>query len=102
MPTFRVFLGAPSLNDVDNDIREYQWQNISSLPQSEPQRDKFPNPTDFPAVEALDDASRRISLVYQNAIFNEDAEEEDEPSEGVDDGRPILAGTGTECMTFLS
>lgn len=96
MPTFRVFLGAPSLSDIDTDILDYQWQSVSSQPQSEIHRDKFPTPPDFPAADVLDHASRRISLIYQNVIFNGDAEEQDEPSEEVSDGRPVLPSAGTE------
>lgn len=63
-------------------------------------REKFATPPDFPAIEALDDASRRISLIYQNVIFNEDgeAEELDEATEEVIDGKPGSAGPDQTTM----
>ncbi|KAF9447845.1 hypothetical protein P691DRAFT_760419 [Macrolepiota fuliginosa MF-IS2] len=88
MSTYRVFLGAPPLRDLDNDPTEYRWENVSS--QSEKTREQLPTPPDFPGLEALDNASRRISLVYQNVIFNEDAE--DGSFEDGEDSKLIPAG----------
>ncbi|KAJ3571548.1 hypothetical protein NP233_g3687 [Leucocoprinus birnbaumii] len=100
MPTFRVFLGAPSLSDIENNTLDYHWQSISSQRESDAIRDKFPTPTDFPAAEVLDDASRRVSLIYQNVIFNddEDAEEPDEAPKEIE--REIInqRGSGNLCI----
>jgi len=78
--SYRVFLGAPSLNTIDNDPLEYQWESISSHSQSDAIREQFPTPPDFPTIETLDDASQRVSLVYQNIIFNDDDDDDDDDS----------------------
>ncbi|KXN84968.1 hypothetical protein AN958_11813 [Leucoagaricus sp. SymC.cos] len=91
MPAFRVFLGAPPLKDINNDATGYHWQDISPQSQSYVLREQLLTPADFPATEALDDASRRVSLIYQNVIFNDDIEE-DETQEDMEDGRLILSG----------
>lgn len=83
MSTFRVFLGAPSLRDLDEDPIAYRWDNISS--QSENLRAHLPTPPDFPTVELLDGASRRISRIYENVIFNED-DVEDQQDENIGGG----------------
>jgi len=94
--SYRVFLGAPSLNTIDNDPLEYQWESISSHSQSHAMREQFPTPPDFPTIETLDDASRRVSLVYQNVIFNDDDSwARAEQSEEIDRGQ---VGVGMACF----
>ncbi len=69
MRNFRVFTGAPSMQELEEAPTDtsYQWQTVTSEPKSV----LYPLP---PAtVEA---ASRRISLLYQNMIFR-DTEEGD-------------------------
>lgn len=84
MSTFRIFLGAPSINDLDEDPIAYRWDNISS--QSEDSRAQLPSPPDFPAAEILDEASRRLSRIYENVIFNEDDVVEGQQDEDVGGG----------------
>jgi len=89
---YRVFLGAPSLNAIDNDPLEYQWESISSHSQSDTIREQFPTPPDFPTIETLDDASRRVSLVYQNVIFNDDDDDDDDSWEQDEQSEEIARG----------
>jgi len=68
MTQFRVFLGAPSQKALRQESTEssYHWQTISTSSRS------------FSAIlppATLEAASRRISRIYENIIFN-DAEEE--------------------------
>ncbi|KIK11151.1 hypothetical protein PISMIDRAFT_123204, partial [Pisolithus microcarpus 441] len=52
----------------------------------------------------LDEASRRISLLYQNIIFKDTDEDEDGEEEDIDDVRPDGAGgeTQDDATTFLT
>ena len=59
MVRFRVFLGAPVAADVGTDPDGYVWQTIQESP--------YPPAT-------LDAASRRVSLLYQNVIFDDVSE----------------------------
>ncbi|KAH0826862.1 hypothetical protein J3R83DRAFT_4400 [Lanmaoa asiatica] len=70
MVHLRVFLGAPSAADIDADPNGYIWQTV----QEPPSLQSFPY---LPAT--LDAASRRITLLYQNAIFDSISEQESEP-----------------------
>lgn len=67
MVHFRVFLGAPSPADLDTDPNGYVWQTFqesSSIAQhSQSLLVLYPPAT-------LDAASHRISLLYQNVIFD--------------------------------
>ena len=99
MSTYQVFLGAPSLNAIDNNnTLEYQWEIISSQSQSDVAHEPFPTLSDLPTIETLDDASRRVSLIYQNVIFNDedddDSWEQGEQSEEIEKEQSKLAGTG--------
>lgn len=98
MSTYQVFLGAPSLNAIDNNnTLEYQWEIISSQSQSNVKHEPFPTLSDLPTIETLDDASRRVSLIYQNVIFNDDDDddswEQGEQSEEIEKEQSKLAGT---------
>jgi hypothetical protein len=68
---FRVFLGAPSKVDVQQDPSSYHWQTVSSKSSAEASQLPLLPPA------TLEAASRRISLIYQNIIFD-DAEDEQE------------------------
>ncbi|KAF7968833.1 hypothetical protein HWV62_29242 [Athelia sp. TMB] len=71
MSQFRVFLGAPTLSELRHPPAAYQWTTIASL--SSPSSSTslvFP-----PATLAA--ASRRISLLYENVIFGEVAEDDE-------------------------
>ncbi|KAJ7499685.1 hypothetical protein FB451DRAFT_1206199 [Mycena latifolia] len=68
-----VFLGAPSASDIHRNPTEYHWRTLSSpkpATQSSSQAALYPPAT-------LEAASRRISLMYQNVIFDDSKEEED-------------------------
>ncbi|KAH6911075.1 hypothetical protein BKA70DRAFT_1370826 [Coprinopsis sp. MPI-PUGE-AT-0042] len=71
--SYRVFLGAPSAQAVDSDPGSYRWQTYSSPRSLELTRtESFILP---PAT--LEAASRRISLIYENALFDSSVELED-------------------------
>lgn len=84
MVHFRVFLGAPTSADTDSDLTGYVWQTLQEPSQSEP----YPPAT-------LNAASRRISLLYQNVIFDSSLDSEpDHGDDHVDDpGMSLLPGT---------
>ena len=66
MTKYRVFLGAPSAQDIaQQTATSWRWEHFSSTPTSQ---SVVPS-QDFEA------ASRRISKLYENVIFNEDSEE---------------------------
>ncbi|KAF8835614.1 hypothetical protein BDN67DRAFT_912751 [Paxillus ammoniavirescens] len=113
MVHYRVFLGAPSAADVDKDPKSYVWKTIQDPSSTQPSQSLFPY---LPAT--LDAASRRISLLYQNVIFD-DTEEEEELRHGIEDAGddnsetgkkdkttfvtwpPTAAGNNTTALTFL-
>lgn len=96
MSTYRVFLGAPPIHDIDNDPTNYQWKTISSEASMLP-----PLPEILP-TQAFDDASRRISLVYQNVIFNDSFDENDGSlGEKDNDSNDILGGAGAFFLSFF-
>ncbi|KAF8547910.1 hypothetical protein OG21DRAFT_1479362 [Imleria badia] len=67
MVRFGVFLGAPSAADVDTDPSGYVWQTLQE-------------PSQVPYLRAmLHAASRRISLLYQNVIFDSQDPDSDHP-----------------------
>jgi hypothetical protein len=102
MSKFRIFLGAPLLGDPNNNHRDYRWETISSKRESDTVRDQFPTTPDFPATESLDEASRRISLIYQNAIFNEETEEQDGSFEGPgNESKPTFASEGIMALPIF-
>ncbi|KAG8219118.1 hypothetical protein J3R82DRAFT_5020 [Butyriboletus roseoflavus] len=68
MVHFLVFLNAPSAADIDADPNDYFWQTVQEPSSTTP----YPPAT-------LDAASRRISLLYQNVIFDSILEQELEP-----------------------
>lgn len=83
---YRVFTGAPAAKD----LAPYQWQTVT-LEERNPIRTASMNlaamlpSTQYPLPPAtIEAASRRISLIYQNAIFGDD------DSEGESDGWPLL------------
>jgi hypothetical protein len=62
MAEFRVFVGAPPPNALGQESTSYHWQSVSSLPSSK--QVVFPPST-------LNAASQRISVLYQNVIFDQ-------------------------------
>ncbi|KAJ7983003.1 hypothetical protein DFH06DRAFT_714026 [Mycena polygramma] len=71
-----VFLGAPRVSDIHRAPNEYYWRSVSSNSVAEfPSESQVQSAIYPPAT--LEAASRRISLMYQNVIFDESREEED-------------------------
>ncbi|KAG1827631.1 uncharacterized protein BJ212DRAFT_1572955, partial [Suillus subaureus] len=69
MTHFRVFLGAPSVSDLRKDpAGSYTWKTIEPSLAEASQALLYPPAT-------LEAASRRISLLYQNVIFDDSNEE---------------------------
>lgn len=66
---YRVFLGAPSASEIQVDQSRYRWETVES---AEPPQTSII----FPAA-TLDAAGRRISLLYENTIFDDTDDEED-------------------------
>ncbi|KAJ7667062.1 hypothetical protein B0H17DRAFT_1162456 [Mycena rosella] len=77
-----VFLGAPSPSDIHRDPSEYHWRTVSPKPM--PTQPSSSQAAIYPPA-TLVAASRRISLMYQNVIFDDSKEEED-PDGRQDDG----------------
>ncbi|OCH91681.1 hypothetical protein OBBRIDRAFT_513020 [Obba rivulosa] len=79
MTRFRVFLGAPSADDLGISPKRFQWQTVSS-------GDEKPCSLALPPA-TLEAASRRITSFYQNIIFESDDEEileETSPLDAID------------------
>ncbi|KAJ4470574.1 hypothetical protein C8J55DRAFT_563903 [Lentinula edodes] len=81
---YHVFLGAPSAKSLSKSSREnlqYTWTKVCS-PQGVTNGPplSLSLPYSLPPPATLEAASRRISLIYQNAIF-QDTESEEEPEE---------------------
>ncbi|KAG1725704.1 uncharacterized protein EDB91DRAFT_1265431 [Suillus paluster] len=68
MTHFRVFLGAPSVGDFKKDTGSYTWKTVEPPSAEVSQALLYPPAT-------LEAASRRISLFYQNIIFDDSNEE---------------------------
>ncbi|KAF9066686.1 hypothetical protein BDP27DRAFT_1449570 [Rhodocollybia butyracea] len=71
---YHVFLGAPSAKSLlqqPQDETQHSWITLSSS-KNLPSTDLLPPPA------TLEAASRRISLMYQNAIFRDNEQEEDQ------------------------
>lgn len=71
---YRVFTGAPKAKYLLEDISPYQWQTVASndKPRTSTSNSlaQMPTSTQFPLPPAtLEAASRRISMIYQNALF---------------------------------
>lgn len=98
MSRFRVFTGAPKRMDLDEAStgKTYRWQTIPS--QSVP-RQSQPWYTLPPATMAS--ANRRISLLYENIIFQDDSDAEAAfGNEGLKDGPddPATVGAGRKIL----
>ncbi|KZT23880.1 hypothetical protein NEOLEDRAFT_1095249 [Neolentinus lepideus HHB14362 ss-1] len=78
MPRYRVFVGAPSVQDIINIANSegentYEWQTVSSSSTASRTGSDLLLP---PAT--LEAASRRVESFYGNIIFDDDDEEPDE------------------------
>ena len=82
MVHYRVFLGAPSAADIGTDPSSYTWKTTESMSTS-PLQPSFSqhNPSVVYPPATLDAASRRISLLYQDVIFR-DTDEEEQDDDG--------------------
>ncbi|KAF8146472.1 hypothetical protein K438DRAFT_503882 [Mycena galopus ATCC 62051] len=76
-----VFLGAPSASEIHRSPSEYHWRAVSSKSALQ----DFSQAAAFYPPATLEAASRRISLLYQNVIFDESKEEPEDDYRG-DDG----------------
>ncbi|KAG5644956.1 hypothetical protein DXG03_007326 [Asterophora parasitica] len=90
---YRIFLGAPTAADIDKDANLYHWRTISSKQVKRPL--SATQSLILPAA-TLEAASRRISLIYKNVIFDDGAEEEE-----LDEGDESRNGSH-ERTTFIT
>ena len=77
---YRVFLGAPTVSSLDSGAT-YHWRTFSSkslASQTSTTRLESRTGSFVLPPATLEAASRLISLIYQNAIFDASAEEEDQ------------------------
>ncbi|KAI5985647.1 hypothetical protein EDD15DRAFT_2582430 [Pisolithus albus] len=103
MVYYRVFLGAPPASDLAKDPSSYVWKTTESSSTSLPLPYAPPHdPTLVYPTATLDEASRRISLLYQNIIFKDTDENEDGDEERIDDIRPVGGETQDDATTFLT
>ncbi|KAF4579434.1 hypothetical protein EYR36_001246 [Pleurotus pulmonarius] len=75
---FRVFLGAPSKNDISKDPASFHWQNVSS---TSPLASTRPAGTQPLPPATLQAASLRISQFYRHIIFDDEEGDEGAPDE---------------------
>jgi len=94
---YRVFLGAPTASEIKNDPSSYSWRTLSSPKLQGPEQVEKPLPSlkttasskssrslrptqslAFPPPATLEAASRRISLIYQGIVFNDQDSPEEE------------------------
>ncbi|KIJ93123.1 hypothetical protein K443DRAFT_112538 [Laccaria amethystina LaAM-08-1] len=80
---YRIFLGAPSPQDLANidssAASAYHWQTVSSssrIPSKSSSTRLIETQSLILPPATLEAASRRISLIYQNIIFDESKDEE--------------------------
>jgi len=101
---YRVFLGAPSIADLDKDPKSFQWHTISSQSQSTHFKSNKSLHTSrsiiFPSA-TLEAASRRISLLYENTIFDDKPDEEGYGEETSGDGPVGKPGNALYFVTQL-
>ncbi|KAL0946329.1 hypothetical protein HGRIS_012567 [Hohenbuehelia grisea] len=76
---YRIFLGAPTAEELDNDPSSYSWNTYSSAPSfSATQNLAF-------STLQLEEASRRVSRVYENVIFKDNDEDDNDNEETQED-----------------
>ena len=83
MVHYRVFLGAPSAADIGTDPSSYTWKTTESMspPSLQPSFSQHHPSVVYPPA-TLDAASRRISLLYQDVIFRDTDDEEEQDGGG--------------------
>lgn len=87
MAQFRVFIGAPSVSDLRRDAGPYTWRTI------EPPSAEVSQALIYP-LATLAAATRRISLLYQNIIFDDSDEEAFDQENVVNDEDADLSQKG--------
>ncbi|KAI6124739.1 hypothetical protein EDD16DRAFT_1475007 [Pisolithus croceorrhizus] len=102
MVYYRVFLGAPPTSDLARDPGSYVWKTTERTSTFLPLLYAPPHdPTLVYPTATLHEASRRVSLLYQNVIFKD----ADEDEERIDDITPDGADGETQdddVTTFLT
>ncbi|KAG6901572.1 hypothetical protein C0995_010340 [Termitomyces sp. Mi166 len=78
---YRVFLGAPPLTDLNKDPSFYQWQTVSSKQAIQTKRALGATQSVVFPPATLEEASRRISRIYENVIFDDNDPEEEQTNE---------------------
>ncbi|KAF9268601.1 hypothetical protein L218DRAFT_977130 [Marasmius fiardii PR-910] len=106
--SFHVFLGAPVTRELrERPIDEFHgcWETYEP---SEPQTSKSDSITSNdvfnlspPPPATMEGASRRISLMYKNAIFQDEEEDEWDVSMNVDEDTNQTTGFGLEGKTTV-
>ncbi|TFK18162.1 hypothetical protein FA15DRAFT_675519 [Coprinopsis marcescibilis] len=100
---YRVFLGAPAASSLDSG-ETYHWRTISSKSLASQASSKVrlgSRPGSFMLPPAtLEAASRRISLIYENAIFDVTAEEEDQSFNESNESYEAPRGNGSTVITW--
>jgi hypothetical protein len=89
---YRVFVGAPTIADIHNDPASYQWQTIASK-ESGPRRTISATQSGIFPPATLEAASRRISLMYQNIIFDDSLDEQEYTKDDFENRGQGLQGT---------
>ncbi|KAG5724386.1 hypothetical protein E4T56_gene16089 [Termitomyces sp. T112] len=103
---YRVFLGAPSIAELDKDPSSYQWQTISSKHAIQTRRALGGTQSVVFPPATLEAASRRISRIYENAIFDDNELEEwpltepDKPDD-MEDQTTLITWPPTEDQTSV-
>ncbi|KII88093.1 hypothetical protein PLICRDRAFT_53955 [Plicaturopsis crispa FD-325 SS-3] len=75
MPKYHVFLGAPSVAELRNYSGGQHWQQFESVAPATNSNSTSDTSYVLPPA-TLEAASRRISLIYQNVIFDEKDDDE--------------------------
>ena len=80
--SFQIFIGAPTAKELRNTPTDTygRWETFDSSyshPHTQLQASRSISGLSLLPPATLEAASRRISLIYQNAIFQDDEDEED-------------------------
>jgi hypothetical protein len=97
MPNYRLFLGAPTSADLARQSKttdEYRWETAQETSESVDLAFVLPPAT-------LEAAGKRISLIYQNIIFNDDDEDGEYERDG-DDNDDLNNSFEVEQTTLIS
>ncbi|KAF9471816.1 hypothetical protein BDN70DRAFT_887711, partial [Pholiota conissans] len=103
---YRVFLGAPSLADINADPDSYSWRTMSSSSSrsSEARPLQRTQSMVLPAT-TIEAASRRISMLYEGMVFDDGPEEDSVAEEDTSEGggeEQVSVFRGVEQTTLIS